>query len=602
MGDKALLAARHRARGATDPREVRGCRHGCGDAAARKIRRRCAGLADRTHAVAQRDDTRCALHPARRRESQRRGHGAHLADGISDGGRFLTRRAAVHTEDATVQRLADAARSMWLLLVGATAALPITITGALPAALASWRSARAPARAALARHTRGYGCGEHSRVGHGISYRRHSAPSPGARCRRLVIRRRCSMRSAARFRGPGSGGCRMTQLRITGGTVHDPANGIDGDVRDICIDNGRIVAVAARRMRPRSTRAAWSSCPAASTSTPTSPAAASTLGAASAARRARRRSRTARRTRSTDGTIPRSGTGGTVPSTFTTGYRYAGLGYTTVFDAAVAPLTARRSHAEFDDTPIVDGGFFMLMGNDEYLLRQIAADESGRATRLRGVAARSPPAATRSRSSIPAGSSCGSSNVREREDARHPDRRGQRDAARDPRNAGRRRQRARPAAPAHIHCNNLGVAGNVATTLDSMRALEGRRAHFTHLQFHSYGGERGKALALRRARADRRVRERASRGDGDVGQVMFGAATTLTADGAVEYLLHTSSGRSGSTSTSSSKPGAASCRTPTRRRPRSPRCSGSSASSSSCSPRIRGAWCSPPIIRTAARS
>ena len=39
---------------------------------------------------------------------------------------------------------------------------------------------------------------------------------------------------------------------------------------------------------------------------------------------------------------------------------------------------------------------------------------------------------------------------------------------------------------AHIHCNDLGVAGNVATTLASMRAVEGRRAHFTHLQFHAY--------------------------------------------------------------------------------------------------------------------
>ena len=36
----------------------------------------------------------------------------------------------------------------------------------------------------------------------------------------------------------------MTQLRITGGAIHDPANGIDGDVRDICIDDGRIVASA----------------------------------------------------------------------------------------------------------------------------------------------------------------------------------------------------------------------------------------------------------------------------------------------------------------------------------------------------------------------
>src|SRR5207245_10125568 len=42
------------------------------------------------------------------------------------------------------------------------------------------------------------------------------------------------------------------------------------------------------------------------------------------------------------------------------------------------------------------------------------------------------------------------------------------------------------------HCNNLGQAGNAATTLESMQAVAGQRAHFTHLQFHSYGGARGK--------------------------------------------------------------------------------------------------------------
>ena len=31
-------------------------------------------------------------------------------------------------------------------------------------------------------------------------------------------------------------------LRITGGKVYDPANGIDGVVRDVCIADGRIVA------------------------------------------------------------------------------------------------------------------------------------------------------------------------------------------------------------------------------------------------------------------------------------------------------------------------------------------------------------------------
>ena len=36
-------------------------------------------------------------------------------------------------------------------------------------------------------------------------------------------------------------------LRITGGTVYDPANGVDGDVRDVCIDDGKIVADVRRR-------------------------------------------------------------------------------------------------------------------------------------------------------------------------------------------------------------------------------------------------------------------------------------------------------------------------------------------------------------------
>ena len=73
-----------------------------------------------------------------------------------------------------------------------------------------------------------------------------------------------------------------------------------------------------------------------------------------------------------------------MPSTFTTGYRYAGRGYTTVFDAAVAPVSARASHAEFDDTPIVDGGFFVLLGNDEYLLRLL---DDGNPTQARDYVA-----------------------------------------------------------------------------------------------------------------------------------------------------------------------------------------------------------------------
>src|ERR1700728_1651586 len=160
----------------------------------------------------------------------------------------------------------------------------------------------------------------------------------------------------------------MTALRITGGTVHDPANGIDGEVKDICVLDGRIVAslpADAPRLDARDmvvmpggidihAHVASASTNVARRMLPedhaTDPARAPSLI----------------RERDADITIPRSGSGGTVPSTFTTGYRYAGLGYTTVFDAAVAAVSARDTHAQFDDTRIIDAGCFILMGNDVF--------------------------------------------------------------------------------------------------------------------------------------------------------------------------------------------------------------------------------------------
>jgi formylmethanofuran dehydrogenase subunit A len=330
----------------------------------------------------------------------------------------------------------------------------------------------------------------------------------------------------------------MTQLRITGGAIHDPANGADGDVRDICISDGRIVA----SLPPDAPvlNASGMVIMAGGIDIHAHVAASSvTLG-----RRLLPEEHTldpAAAPALEDGTIPRSGTGGTVPSTFTTGYRYAGLGYTTVFDAAVAPVSARQTHAEFDDTPIIDGGFFTLLGNDEYLHRQIAANELGRAKDYAAWILKS-TGAYAIKVVNPGGVELWKRNVREVK------------TLDDPVGASnvtpRRILEVLASAaidlglphPVHIHCNNLGVAGNVTMTLESMRALEGRRAHFTHLQFHSYGGERGKAWNS----AARQVAEYVNSHPevtGDVGQVMFGDATTLTADGAVEYLLHTSTGR-----------------------------------------------------------
>jgi formylmethanofuran dehydrogenase subunit A len=318
--------------------------------------------------------------------------------------------------------------------------------------------------------------------------------------------------------------------------VHDPANHVDGEVRDICIEDGRVVAsvpagaptIDAQGMivMPGGvdihSHFASSSCNHARRLLPeehlADPAPAPVLEEGASP--------------------PRSGTGGTVPSTFTTGYRYAGLGYTTVFDAAVAPIMARHSHSEMEDTPCVDGGIFVLMGNDEYLIRQVAAGERERA---RDYAAWLLGATGGYAIKIvnPGGIEAWKSGQRNLKDIDEPlaatgvTPRAILETLADAANE------LRLPHPVHIHCNNLGQRGNVAVTLATMQALSGRRAHLTHLQFHAYGGpawSSGAVPLMEYVNGHPEVSV-------DVGQVMFGPATTITADGPVEYLLHKSSGR-----------------------------------------------------------
>jgi formylmethanofuran dehydrogenase subunit A len=331
----------------------------------------------------------------------------------------------------------------------------------------------------------------------------------------------------------------MTQLRIAGGAVYDPANAIDGDVRDICIDSGRIVADVGPDARTIDARGMIVMPGGVDIHSHVA------SGSVNLARRLLPEEHAADPVPApelADGEPQaRSGSGGTVPTTFTTGYRYAGLGYTTVFDAAVAPSAARTTHGEFDDTPIIDGGFFVLMGNDEYLLRLIDAGERERAREyaawLLGATG-----AYAIKIVNPGGVERWKQGARDRTGL----------------DSGIGATRVTPRAiletlvdasntlglphASHIHCNDLGVAGNVATTLESMRSVGGRRAHFTHLQFHSYGAtpEGGWCSGARELIEYVNTHPEVT---GDVGQVMFGAATTLTADGPVEYLLHKSTGR-----------------------------------------------------------
>jgi formylmethanofuran dehydrogenase subunit A len=328
----------------------------------------------------------------------------------------------------------------------------------------------------------------------------------------------------------------VSYLKIAGGTVYDPANGVDGQVRDIWIADGKVVAPPDdTSVRPNRTIDAAGlvvmpggidmHCHIAGPKVNT-------------ARKLRpeekRKAEPVRRT-----AITHSGSMGSVPSTFATGYKYAGMGYTTAFDAAIPPISARHAHEEFEDTPCIDKGFYVLMGNNHYVMQAI---KDGEPDRLRAFVAWLLGAAK--------GFGCKLVNPGGVEVWKHHQAGNVStlDSLVDHYNITPRqliRELARtvdelrlPHA-VHIHANNLGLPGNWETTLETMRALEGHRGHLTHIQFHSYGGGEGdentfnsKAVPL----AD--YFNSHPNLTTDVGQVMFGETTSMTGDGPLGYYLH----------------------------------------------------------------
>ena len=323
--------------------------------------------------------------------------------------------------------------------------------------------------------------------------------------------------------------------KLAQGIVYDPANGIDGQVKDIWIADGRIVA-APTDPDVRPTRVIDASglvvmpggidmhCHIAGPKV-------------NVARKMRPEEK--RKGELISSTLnTHSGTMGSVPSTFATGYKYAALGYTTAFDAAVPPLGARHAHEEFDDTPCLDKGFYVLMGNNHYVMQSIQRNEPAKLKAFLGWLLASTkgfapklvnPGGVEVWKSHQAGNVSGL------------------DQAIDHFNITPRqiiRGVAQAAGelglphPVHIHCNNLGMPGNWETTLETMKALEGFGGHITHSQFHSYGGGEAdentfnsKVIPLAdyvNSHPNLTV---------DVGQVLFGETTSMTGDGPLGYFL-----------------------------------------------------------------
>ena len=318
----------------------------------------------------------------------------------------------------------------------------------------------------------------------------------------------------------------MPTLRIANGRIFDPARGRRGDVADLCIRDGRVVD-SLPGDAPVLDAADLVVFPGGVDIH--SHIAGPKVNIGRAMQPEDHRHDPVPRT-----LVRRSGAGGTVPSVFATGYRYAEMGYTTVFEAAVPPLGARHAHEELNDTPMIDKGIYVLMGSNEFVLKYL---RDGRLDKIRDYVAWL-LRATRGYA-VKLVNPGGVENWKYGKNVSKLD-----DLVNDFDVTPRQILTALAAVneelklphTIHLHCNNLGVPGNYALTLDTMRALEKQRVHLTHIQFHSYGGKSWGGFSTKAAEIAEYVNAHPNVTI-DVGQVIFGNATTMTADGPWEYRL-----------------------------------------------------------------
>jgi formylmethanofuran dehydrogenase subunit A len=308
-------------------------------------------------------------------------------------------------------------------------------------------------------------------------------------------------------------------IRLKGGRVVDPVHGRDG-IGDIFAENGRIVAASTNGRDPDETydvsgkivmagaidihsHIAGSNITLARLVIPELPALAAEGGVE----------------------IPASPAAW---GAYATGLRYAQMGYTTVIEPAMQPTHAIEAQLELADIPIIDVGGLVILGNDDFSLGRLR-DGAGQTEIADYVAWTLAQSKCLGLKVINAGGATAFKfNARTF---------GLDDVVPAYGVTSRAIVKALQHAvtelgvphPLHVHCNNLGIAGNVATAVATMEAAEGLPMHIAHIQFYSYGkeGERGLSSGAPQLIEAINAHPNVSV---DVGQVLFGQTVTMSGD------------------------------------------------------------------------
>jgi formylmethanofuran dehydrogenase subunit A len=222
------------------------------------------------------------------------------------------------------------------------------------------------------------------------------------------------------------------------------------------------------------------------------------------------------------------------PNTVDTGFRYIEMGYTAAFEPALLPVNARQTHLEMGDTPMIDKGGYAMLGNDDYFLRMLAAKKDQKAINDYVAWILHATQAIGIKVVNPGGISAFKFNQRRLNlDEQHQY------YQVSPREILKSLSTAVHqigiTKPLHVHCNNLGAAGNFQTTIDTMGASEGVPMHLTHIQFHSYGTEGDKKFSSAAAQIAEAINKN-KHITTDVGQIMFNQTVTASGDNMMQHL------------------------------------------------------------------
>ena len=326
----------------------------------------------------------------------------------------------------------------------------------------------------------------------------------------------------------------MGDLKIKGGYVYDPLNGVDGDPMDVLISGGKVVEKVGRDAKVIDAKGKLVMAGGVDVH---SHIAGSKINIGRLMRPEDHRKDVVPRT-----PVTRAGVGYSCPSTFVAGYRYAQMGYTAVMEAAMPPLGARHTHEELNDTPIIDKTAFTLYGNNHFTLKYVKEGDIEklkafvswllRATRGYAVKIVNPGGVENWK---------WGKNVGGLDDLVY-------NYEVTPRQIVTSLAQANEELglphTIHLHCNNLGVPGNYETTIDTMEAVkgikpaDGRKAtvHVVHCQFNSLDGDNwmnvksGASKVAKYVNANEHVTL-------DMGQAIFTDTTTMTGDGPWQFRL-----------------------------------------------------------------